>query len=498
MDYYKMSAAEAALALQNKEVTSRELTASVLKRITEVEEEIRGFITLLDRDEILKEADKIDKARLAGEDLPFLAGIPMALKDNLCTRGIPTTCASKILAGYRPPYDAHVVEQLKHTRTILLGKANLDEFAMGSSTENSAFYMTRNPWDRARVPGGSSGGSAALVAAGEAYFSLGSDTGGSVRQPASLCGVVGLKPTYGLVSRYGLIAFASSLDQIGPLTRDIRDCALVMDVIAGHDPRDSTSVPRGKENYTEYLGRDVRGFKVALPRDYFEAGIEAGVKKAVLEAAGKCSHLGVEVEEVSMPYTSYALPAYYIVSTAEASSNLARYDGVQYGYRAAGAKDLLSLYKKTRNEGFGPEVKRRIMLGTYSLSSGYYDAYYLQALKARTRIREDFQKVFEDYDFIITPTSPTVAFKAGEKTDDPLTMYLSDIFTTTANLAGVPAISIPCGFSGGMPVGLQVLGRPFDEGRMFQFCYALENVLGMKNRLPEINVTGGDHGVEEI
>ncbi len=491
MDYYKMSAAEAAGALQNKEVTSQELTASVLRRIGEVEEEIQGFITLLDENETLLEAEKIDKARASGESLSLLAGVPMALKDNLCTRGIPTTCASKILRKYRPPYDAHVVEKLKETGTVLVGKANLDEFAMGSSTENSAYYTTRNPWDTTRVPGGSSGGSAALVAAGEVFFALGSDTGGSVRQPASLCGVVGLKPTYGLVSRYGLIAFASSLDQIGPLTRDIRDCALVMDVIAGHDPRDSTSVPREKENYTDYLGRDVKGLKVALPRDYFEEGINAEVKKVVMEAVRKCSGLGMEIEEVSMPYTSCALPAYYLVATAEASSNLARYDGVQYGYRAAEAKNLLSLYKKTRNEGFGPEVKRRIMLGTYSLSSGYYDAYYLQSLKARTLIREDFQKVFENYDFIVTPTSPTVAFKAGEKTDDPLTMYLSDICTITANLAGVPAISIPCGFVDGMPVGLQVLGRPFDEGRIFQFCYALESLLGVRNQLPEVNVKRG-------
>ncbi|NLX90500.1 MAG: Asp-tRNA(Asn)/Glu-tRNA(Gln) amidotransferase subunit GatA [Firmicutes bacterium] len=489
--YYKMSVAEAARALQNKEITSKELTESVLERIEEVEEDIRGFVTLLDGDEVLLEAEKIDQARVSEEPLPHLAGIPMALKDNLCTRGVPTTCASKMLQSYCPPYDACVVEKLKESRTILMGKANMDEFAMGSSTENSAFFTTRNPWDTTRVPGGSSGGSAALVAAGEVFFALGSDTGGSVRQPASFCGVVGLKPTYGLVSRFGLIAFASSLDQIGPLTRDVRDCAMVMEIIAGHDPRDSTSAPKEKEKYTEYLGRDIKGFKVALPRDCFTEGLDAEVKKVVMGAVGKCTALGIEVEDVSMPHMQYAFPAYYIVSTSEAFSNLARYDGVQYGYRADGAGNFVSLYKKTRSGGFGQEVKKRIMLGTYFLSSGYYDAYYLQSLKARTQIREELQKVFRDYDFIVTPTSPTVAFQVGEKGDDPLTMSLSDIYTIIANLAGVPAISIPCGFVGGMPVGLQVMGRPFEEGRIFQFCYALECLLGVRNQLPETGVKRG-------
>ncbi|RJX25793.1 MAG: Asp-tRNA(Asn)/Glu-tRNA(Gln) amidotransferase subunit GatA [Dethiobacter sp.] len=490
MELYEMTAYEAATALQKKEVTSLDLTESVLKRISEVEDIIKGFITVFDNEKVLLQAQNIDKLLAEGKEMSPLAGIPMALKDNMCTRGVPTTCASKILKEYRPPYDAHVAEKLQEAGTILVGKANMDEFAMGSSTENSSFYHTRNPWDISRVPGGSSGGSASLVAADEIFFSLGSDTGGSVRQPASLCGVVGLKPTYGLISRYGLIAFASSLDQIGPLTKDVRDCALVLDIIAGNDPRDSTSVPREKEKYAGYLGREVRGFKIGLPREYFEEGIEEPVRKVVMEAMAHCGQLGVEVEEVSMPNTLYALPCYYLVATAEASSNLARYDGIQYGFRAPEEDNLIALYRKTRNQGFGPEVKRRIMLGTYALSSGYYDAYYLKALKVRTLIRQDFERVFQDYDLIVTPTSPTTAFVRGEKINNPLTMYLSDIFTITANLAGVPAISIPCGLAGGLPVGLQVIGRPFDEGRMLQFCFTLEKLLGFKGLKPSIPAKG--------
>lgn len=485
-----MTAYEVATALRKKEVTAVEITESVWKRISAVEDIVKGFITVLDVEKLLQEAKKIDMLLAEGRELSPLAGIPMALKDNICTEGIPTTCASRILKDYRPPYDAHVTEKLKEAGTLLLGKANMDEFAMGSSTENSSFYPTCNPWDTARVPGGSSGGSASLVAADEVFFSLGSDTGGSIRQPASLCGVVGLKPTYGLVSRYGLIAFASSLDQIGPLTKDVRDCALVLDIIAGHDPRDSTSVPREKEKYAEYLGREVKGFKIGLPREYFEEGIDDSVRKTVIKAVSYCEQLGAEVEWVSMPHSAYALPCYYIVATAEASSNLARYDGIQYGYRAREEESLIELYRQTRNQGFGAEVKRRIMLGTYALSSGYYDAYYLKALKVRTLIRQDFEKVFQDYDLIVTPTSPTTAFMQGEKIDDPLTMYLNDIFTTTANLTGVPAISIPCGLADGLPVGLQVIGRPFDEGRMLQFCYALENVLGFKGQKPQLPAKG--------
>ncbi|MEW5921271.1 MAG: Asp-tRNA(Asn)/Glu-tRNA(Gln) amidotransferase subunit GatA [Bacillota bacterium] len=483
-----MTAFEAAQVLQHREINSQQLVEAVYDRIEAVEPEVRGFITVLRKEEVLAAAKEVDKLLEKGRVPSPLAGVPMALKDNICTNGIPTTCASRILQGYRPPYDAFVAAGLKEAGTLLVGKANMDEFAMGSSTENSAFHTTSNPWDRERVPGGSSGGSAALVAAGEVFFALGSDTGGSIRQPASLCGVVGFKPTYGLVSRYGLIAFASSLDQIGPLTRDVRDCAFVLDIIAGHDRRDSTSVPREKEHYAAYLGKEVKGLKVALPVEYFGDGIEKDVKNVVMSAVQKCSGLGVEFAEASTPSTAYALPAYYLVATAEASSNLARYDGVQYGLSIRDGENLLDLYRSTRREGFGAEVKRRIMLGTYALSSGYYDAYYLKALKMRTLIRHDFEKIFKEYDFIITPTSPTVAFKMEERKDDPLTMYLSDICTITANLAGVPAVSIPCGFVEGMPVGLQVIGRPFDEGRMLQFCYLLENILGVKGRLAGINV----------
>ncbi len=490
MEPYEMSVSQAAHALQEREISSRELASSFVQRIKEVEPKVKGFANILDEAKILTRAELVDKLRLAGENTSLLAGIPMALKDNMCTRGVATTCASRFLENYLPPYDAHVVEKLEEAGTILLGKSNMDEFAMGSSTENSAFHFTRNPWNTDCVPGGSSGGSAALVAAREVAFSLGSDTGGSIRQPASLCGVVGLKPTYGLVSRYGLIAFASSLDQIGPVTRNVQDCALVLDVIAGHDSRDSTSVDRDKEHYSQFIGRDIAGFKVGVPREFFEQGIDPGVKDTVLNAVEKCEELNVDIEDVSMPHSPYALSAYYLVATAEASSNLARYDGIQYGYRDKESESLIELYYKTRSEGFGPEVKRRIMLGTYSLSSGYYDAYYLKALKVRTLIRGDFENAFQNYDFIITPTSPTVAFKIDEKIDDPLTMYLNDVYTTPANLAGVPAVSIPCGFHQGLPVGLQVIGRPFDEGRMLQFCHALEQSLGVKDIMPSFSVEG--------
>ena len=490
MSLWSMTAYEAAQALQRGDISSEQLVRAAYDRIGDVEVEVRGFITVLSQEEALAAAVEVDRLRQRGELPSPLAGVPMALKDNICTNGIPTTCASRILEGYRPPYDAFVATALRQAGTILVGKANMDEFAMGSSTENSAFHTTCNPWDRERVPGGSSGGSAALVAAGEVFFALGSDTGGSIRQPASLCGVVGLKPTYGLVSRYGLIAFASSLDQIGPLTRDVRDCACVLDIIAGHDRRDSTSVPREKDNYTAYLGKEVKGQRVALPVECFGEGLAREIKDAVMQALEKSEGLGVGVYETSAPSTAYALPAYYLVAPAEASSNLARYDGIQYGLSIRSGDNLLDLYRTTRSKGFGPEVKRRIMLGTYALSSGYYDAYYLKALKMRTLIRNEFENILKDHDFIVTPTSPTVAFKIGEK-DDPLTMYLNDIYTITANLAGFPAVSIPCAFVQGMPVGLQLIGRPFDEGRMLQFCYALESVLGIKNRLADVKVKGG-------
>lgn len=486
MDLYTMTAYEAAQALQRREVSSRQLVDAVYDRIDRVEPLIRSFITILEREQALEAAEEADRLLDEGRAPSPLTGIPMALKDNMCTTGIPTTCASRMLKDYRPPYDAFVTAKLKEAGTILVGKTNMDEFAMGSSTENSAFYTTDNPWGKGRVPGGSSGGSAAAVAAGEAFFALGSDTGGSIRQPASLCGVVGLKPTYGAVSRYGLIAFASSLDQIGPLTRDVRDCAYVLDIIAGHDPQDSTSVPREKELYTSYLGREVKGLKLALPVECFGEGLSTEIKDVVMQAVEKCSGLGMEISDTSAPSTAYALPAYYLVAPAEASSNLARYDGVQYGLSNREGENLLALYFNTRQEGFGPEVKRRIMLGTYALSSGYYDAYYLKALKMRTLIRDEFNRIFQDHDFIITPTSPTVAFKMGEQKDDPLTMYLNDIYTVTSNLSGLPSISIPCGFVEGLPVGLQVIGRPFDEGRMLQFCYCLEELLGIRGRLAAI------------
>ncbi len=486
MEPFEMTIAQSLLALRKKEISARELVRSYVKRIAEVEPTIRGFTSLSPEHKVVAQAEQVDRLLVSGQPVHPLAGIPFALKDNMCTRALATTCASRMLKDYIPPYDAHVTEMLDEAGGILMGKANMDEFAMGSSTENSAFQVTRNPWDQSCVPGGSSGGSAALVAAREVAYALGSDTGGSIRQPAALCGVVGLKPTYGLVSRYGLVAFASSLDQIGPLTRSVEDCARVLEAIAGHDPRDSTSAVRERESYSKFIGREVKGYKVGVPREFFEQGIAPGVKDVVLDAIARCAGpLGIEVDDVSMPHSPYALSAYYIVATAEASSNLARYDGVQYGFRAPNSDNLLDLYHETRSQGFGQEVKRRVMLGTYALSSGYYDAYYLKALKVRTLIRRDFENAFQQYDFIITPTSPNVAFKIDEKIDDPLTMYLNDVYTTPANLAGVPAISLPCGFSDQKPVGLQVIGRPFDEGRLLQFSHALESVLEIKEKKPQ-------------
>ncbi|MGE5632761.1 MAG: Asp-tRNA(Asn)/Glu-tRNA(Gln) amidotransferase subunit GatA, partial [Caulobacteraceae bacterium] len=447
-----------------------------------VESRINSYITLI-RDNAYAEAEKADKAIRAGETLPDLAGIPMAIKDNICTEGIETTCASRMLKGFIPPYNAEVCDRLHAAGGIMVGKSNMDEFAMGSSTENSSVKITRNPWDIERVPGGSSGGSAAAVAAGEAYFSLGSDTGGSIRQPAAFCGVVGMKPSYGLVSRYGLIAFASSLDQIGPFTKDVEDCALVMNCISGHDPKDSTSVNIPKYDYKKALVNDVKGFSIGIPKEYFGEGIDSEVKKLVLDAVKVLEGLGAHVEEMSLTYSQYALPVYYIIASAEASANLARYDGVRYGYRSDNYKDLIDLYIKTRSEGFGAEVKRRIMLGTYALSSGYYDAYYKKALQVRTLIKRDFDKAFEKYDVIISPTSPATAFKIGEKTDEPLSMYLSDICTVPVNIAGAAAISIPCGMKDGLPVGMQIIGKPMCEGTVLQVAYTYEkNTCFSENR----------------
>ncbi|MCW3489808.1 Asp-tRNA(Asn)/Glu-tRNA(Gln) amidotransferase subunit GatA [Dethiobacter alkaliphilus] len=485
----KLTVAEALDKLNNKEISSRELTEAVLSRIDSVEETIKAYVTVT-RQEALAKAAQIDAKRLNGEKLGPLAGIPVALKDNMCTNGILTTCSSKMLHNFLPPYDATVTELLQDAGTVLVGKTNMDEFAMGSSTENSAFFTTRNPWDVKRVPGGSSGGSAAAVAAGEATFSLGSDTGGSIRQPAAYCGVVGMKPTYGRVSRYGVVAFASSLDQVGPVTKDVKDCALVMNAIAQYDPRDTTSADVPTPDYTQGLDGNVKGMKIGVPKEYFVEEIDPGIKDMVRKAIDVLVSLGAEAEEISLPHTHYGIPAYYLIAPAEASSNLARFDGVQYGFRAEGADSLIEMYKKTRSEGFGNEVKRRIMLGTYSLSSGYYDDYYLKAQKVRTLIKQDFDEAFKKYDVIITPTTPNTAFVAGT-VEDLLTMYLNDICTIGVNMSGLPALSVPCGFAEGLPVGMQFIGKAFDEATILKAAYAYEQNRGVKIDLPELSGKGG-------
>ena len=474
MELYNLTIHELHNLLKKKEVSAREISESVFSRIDDVEDKVRAYVSIY-ADKAFEQAETSDNLIQGKTDFPLLTGIPVAIKDNMCTEGIQTTCASRILQGFRPPYTADVIERLKGRGYVHTGMTNMDEFAMGSSTENSSYRVTRNPWDITRVPGGSSGGSAAAVAAGECIAALGSDTGGSIRQPAALCGVVGLKPTYGRVSRYGLVAFASSLDQIGPLTKDVTDCAIMLNAISGHAPSDSTSADLPVPDYQALLGRDIKGFKLGIPREYFISGIDPSVDNALREAIRVFERLGAVIEDISLPHTEYAVATYYIIATAEASSNLARYDGAKYGYRTKDAGNLIDMYMKTRDEGFGPEVKRRIMLGTYVLSAGYYDAYYKKAQQVRTLIKGDFDKAFERVDAILTPTSPTPAFKIGEKTDDPLQMYLSDIFTISANLAGIPAISIPCGFTDGkLPVGLQILGKHFDEERILQTAYAYE------------------------
>ena len=475
--------------LDARELSSVELTEAYLERIAAVDDRVRSFVTVT-RDIALDHAADADRRIASGETGPLL-GVPMALKDLLSTAGILTTCGSKILQGYHPPYDATVYARLRDAGTVLLGKLNMDEFAMGSSTENSALGITANPWDLATVPGGSSGGSAAAVAAGEAAFTLGSDTGGSVRQPASLCGVVGLKPTYGRVSRFGLIAFASSLDQIGPLTRTVEDAALVLSVIAGHDPLDSTSAPVDVPDYAALLGEDLRGLRVGVPAEYFIEGTEPGVEAAVREGIAQLERLGAELVDVSLPSTGYALSTYYIIAPAEVSSNLSRYDGVKYGYRSADGDDLIETYLSTRDQGFGAEVKRRIMVGTYALSSGYYDAYYLKAQKVRTLIKAEFDAAFERCDVIASPTSPSVAFQIGSRTADPLAMYLSDVFTIPASMAGIPAISVPCGFSDGLPVGMQLIGRAFDEATILRAAHAYERSTEWHARRPELVSSAG-------
>ncbi|WP_081963110.1 Asp-tRNA(Asn)/Glu-tRNA(Gln) amidotransferase subunit GatA [Desulfosporosinus sp. HMP52] len=478
--------------LLHKEISSTELTKAYIDRIKSVDPALQAYLTVLE-DEALAQAAEVDEKISQGQALKPLEGIPMALKDNMCTEGIRTSCASKMLENFYPPYNATVTERLRAAGTILLGKLNMDEFAMGSSTENSYFAKTRNPWNLECVPGGSSGGSAVAVAGDEAAFTLGSDTGGSIRQPAAFCGVVGMKPTYGAVSRLGLIAFASSLDQIGPFTKTVRDNALVMNAIAGHDPLDSTSVPIEAPDYTKFLVNDIKGLKIGIPREYFGAGIDPEVAKGIQAGIQTLIDLGAEVAECSLPHTEYAIPAYYLIATAEASSNLARYDGVRYGYRAD-ADDVLGMFKKTRAEGFGQEVKRRIMLGTYALSSGYYDAYYLKAQKVRTLIKQDFDKAFEKFDVLLSPTAPTSAFKFGEKSADPLAMYLSDITTVPINLAGIPAISIPAGFVNGLPIGMQLMGKAFGEGSLYRVAYTFEqntNYHTLKPNLSREVLTGG-------
>ena len=462
---------EASGLLENKKISSVELTEEYRERIEATEPKVRALVTVT-ADQALVQAKKADATIAAGKAGP-LTGIPIVIKDNMCTRGVRTTCSSKMLQNFIPPYDATVVEKLNAAGMVTVGKSNLDEFAMGSSTENSALFPTRNPWDRDRVPGGSSGGSAVAVAAGEGVCSVGSDTGGSIRQPAGFCSVVGMKPTYGRVSRYGLVAFASSLDQIGPLTHDVTDCALLMNAIAGHDKRDSTSVPEPVPDYIKSLKTDLKGLRLGVPKEYYVEGMQSGVADAIQTALKKLEELGATVEETSLPHTPYALAVYYIIAPSEASANLARYDGVKYGYSYDG-DTMWDSMEKTRENGFGPEVKRRIMLGTYALSAGYYDAWYLKAQKVRTLIRREFDTAFEKYDALITPTSPTVPFKIGEKMDDPLAMYLSDVCTLPLNIAGVPGISIPAGFADGLPVGMQIIGKPFGEATMLHIAYAYE------------------------
>jgi aspartyl-tRNA(Asn)/glutamyl-tRNA(Gln) amidotransferase subunit A len=484
LELFSLSLEEASAAIGRGDLKPVELTDSIFKRIEKVEDKVCSYVTLT-KDSALTAADKaadMIKENRAG----IIAGIPIAIKDNICTKGVRTTCSSKILEKFVPPYESTVTQRLNKEGYVLTGKTNLDEFAMGSSTENSAIIVTKNPWDLDRVPGGSSGGSAAAVSADECIAALGSDTGGSIRQPAAFCGVVGLKPTYGRVSRYGLVAFASSFDQIGPITKNVTDAAILMNIISGHDVCDSTSADVGVPDFTAVLGQEIKGMKIGVPKEYFIEGLDREVEASVKEALRQLESLGAVPVEISLPHTGYAVAAYYILATSEASSNLARYDGVRYGLRVEG-DDLIDMYMNTREEGFGPEVKRRIILGTYSLSSGYYDAYYKKAQQVRTLIKGDFEKAYEEVDLIVTPTTPTPAFKSGEKTEDPLQMYLSDIFTISVNLAGVPGISVPCGFtSQELPVGLQIMGKHFDEESVLKTAYAYERSTEWHKRKPDL------------
>ena len=491
-DLARLTIQEAHALLHRGEISSVELTKAVLDRILDLDNDIKAYLTLAP-ELALEQAAEADRCRAAGKDHPLL-GMPLAIKDVICIEGLPTTCGSRILENYVPPFSATAVEKLQAAGAVILGKTNTDEFAMGSSTENSAFFATHNPWDLSRVPGGSSGGSAAAVAVDMAFGALGSDTGGSVRQPAALCGIVGIKPTYGRVSRWGLVAFASSLDQIGPLARNVTDVAILLGVLAGYDPRDSTSVDTPVPDYAASLSGDVRGLRIGVPKEYFVAGLQPEVEAAVRAAIAALADLGAEIVDVSLPHTDYALPVYYLIAPAEASANLARYDGMRYGLSVMGdgpwgpsGQSLWDRYGRTRGQGFGPEVKRRIMLGTYALSAGYYDAYYLKAGKVRTLIRHDFDRALEQCDVLVAPTSPTTAFQIGEKVDDPLQMYLQDVLTLALSLAGLCGLSLPCGFDGaGLPIGLQIMGGAFDEATVLRVAHAYEQATGWHTRKPTL------------
>ncbi len=477
---------EAHELLKRRGISSVELTKATLKRVDELESKVHACVTITE-DIALKAAEKVDNYIKTSNEITPLTGIPTLIKDVICTKGIRTTCSSKMLENFIPPYNATVIEKLKAQKAVIIGKTNMDEFAMGSSTEHSAFFPTHNPWDLSRVPGGSSGGSAVGIATDEAIYALGSDTGGSIRQPAGFCSVVGLKPTYGRVSRFGLVAFASSLDQIGPITKDVTDCALVMNAIAGYDPRDSTSVPYPVPDYTRQLIPDLKGLRIGIPQEYFVEGMQKEVRAALELAIGKLQELGAEIDwEAHLPHTKYALAAYYILAPSEASANLARYDGVKYGFSHQNASNVIETTEKTRQFGFGPEVKRRIMLGTYALSAGYYDAYYLKAQKVRTLIKQEFDQAFQKYDALVAPTSPTTAFKLGEKLEDPMQMYLSDVCTLPINIAGIPAISIPAGFANGLPIGMQIMGKPFDEETLLHIAFAYEQATDWHKRKPPL------------
>ncbi|MCX4303437.1 MAG: Asp-tRNA(Asn)/Glu-tRNA(Gln) amidotransferase subunit GatA [Clostridia bacterium] len=484
MELYELTAHELMDKLAKAEVTSEEITKSYFDRIREKDGEVKAYVSIME-EEALSKARSVDEARKAGKSVSKYAGIPIGIKDNMCITGTKTTCSSKMLENFVAPYNATVIENLNKEDMVYLGKTNLDEFAMGSSTENSAFFNTRNPWDLDRVPGGSSGGSAAAVAADLAPWTLGSDTGGSIRQPSSLCGVVGFKPTYGLVSRYGLVAFASSLDQIGPITKDVTDSALLLNLLAGHDEKDSTSMNVEKKDYTKALINDVKGMKIGLPKEYIGEGINEEVKQAILAVAKKYEELGATVEECSFDVGKYATSVYYVIADAEASSNLGRFDGIRYGFRSEKYDNLKDIYKNSRSEGFGPEVKRRIMIGTYVLSSGYYDAYYKKAQKVRTVIKNSYNELFEKYDLLLTPVSPTTAFKIGEKSDNPLEMYLADICTVPVNIGGLPGMSIPCALdSNGLPIGFQLIGKAFNEETIIRAAYTYEQNSNFKENKP--------------